>query len=91
MILLSSLTMCVQQILQKRPTKGKLKHCLKINNNTYEEPEQRTKNVSRCFPIDATIIYSLCKGKVQKLFESLQCLRIQAARSDVSRLYSLDM
>ena len=24
-------------------------------------------------------------------FESLQCLRIQAARSDVRRLYSLDM
>ena len=31
------------------------------------------------------------KGKVQKLFESLQCLRIQAARSDMRRLYSLDM
>ena len=48
-------------------------------------------NVSRCFPIDATIIYSLFKGKVQNLFESYQCLRIQAARSDVRKLYLLDM
>ena len=38
------------------------------------------------FPIHAAII-SLCKGK---LFESVQCLRILAARSDVRRLYSLD-
>ena len=49
------------------------------------------ENASRCFAIDATVIYSLCEGKVQNLFESLQCLRIQAARSDVRRLYSLDM
>ena len=32
----------------------------------------------------------LCKEKVQKLFESLECLRIQAAKSDVGRLYSQD-
>ena len=28
----------------------------------------------------------LCKGKVRKLFESLECLRIRAAKSDVRRL-----
>ena len=64
-------------------------HRLQNNNNT-QEPKRRPKNVSRCFPIHATII-SLCKGKVEKLFESLLCLRIQAPWSDVRRLYSLDM
>ena len=33
-ISLSSLTKCVQQILQEGQTKGKLKHCLENNNNT---------------------------------------------------------
>ena len=41
------------------------------------------------FPLMFQLI--LCKGKVQKLFESLECLRIQAAKSDVRRLYSQDM
>ena len=71
-ILLSSLTTCVQQILRKRQTKGKLKHYFKNNNNTYE-PKRRAKHVSTCSPIHAALI-SLCKGKVQKLFESLRCL-----------------
>ena len=39
------------------------------------------------FPFILQLSLSLCKGKAQKLFESFQCLRIQAARNDVRRLY----
>ena len=39
------------------------------------------------FPFMLQLSLSLCKGKVQELFESFQCLRIQAARNDVRRLY----
>ena len=38
-------------------------------------------------PFMLQLSLSLCKGKVQKLFESFQCIRIQAARIDVRRLY----
>ena len=38
------------------------------------------------FPFILQLSLSLCKGKVQKLFESFQCLRIQAAGNDVRRL-----
>ena len=41
------------------------------------------------FPFMLQLLVYL-KEEVQKLFQSLQCLRIQAARNDVRRLYSLD-
>ena len=39
------------------------------------------------FPFILKLSLSLCKGKVQKLFEPFQCLRIQALKNDVRRLY----
>ena len=37
------------------------------------------------------VVYVCVVYVPKKIFESPQCLRIRAARSDVRRLYSLDM
>ena len=37
------------------------------------------------------VVYVYVAYVQKRIFKSLQCLRIQAARSDVRRLYSLDM
>ena len=38
-----------------------------------------------------SVVVVYVREKYKKIFESLQCLGIQAARSNVRRLYSLDM
>ena len=83
-------TVVIDYVCSANPTikknKRKSKHCLK-NNTTLRSLKGGQKCQYRCFPIDAIIIYSLYKGKVQNLLESLQCLGTQAARSDVRQLY----
>ena len=83
-------TVFIDYVCSANPTikknKRKSKHCLK-NNTTLRSLKGGQKCQYRCFPIDAIIIYSLYKGKVQNLLESLQCLGTQAARSDVRQLY----
>ena len=84
-ILLSWLIKCVHQILKKIYTEGKLNHCLKNTATLRSLIEARKMSVG-VFPFIPQLSLSLCKGKVQTLFESFQCLRIQAARNDVRRL-----
>ena len=43
------------------------------------------------FPLMQQLFIVRVREKYTNSFESLQCLRIQAARSDVRLLYSLDM
>ena len=67
-------------------TEGKLNHCLK-NTATLRSLIGGQKMSVGVFPFILQLSLSLCNGKVQKLFESFQCLQIQAARNDVTRLY----
>ena len=72
-------------MLQKIYIEGKINHCLK-NIATLRSLIGGRKMSVGFFPFILQLSLSSCKGKEQKLFESFQCLRIQAARTDVRRL-----